>query len=158
MVHAIFRTVQLAVWSPRGTALVVPAIDLAPIVSDGIGVDHVIAFGGFVADPGHGAEAERIRGLSGRRAPSPADALGAALAAVGAEGGRIGREETSLAPPVWERLVARLGAGRVVTAGELFRAARRVKGPYEIECLQRALHVSEEALNAVIQMLKPGVT
>ena len=158
MVHAIFRTVQLAVWSRRGAALIVPAIDVASIVSDGIGVDHIIAFGGFVADPGSGAEAERIRAVSDRRAASPPDGLAAALAALGVEGGRVGLDETSLAPPVWERFVARLGAGRVVAAGELFRAARRVKGPYEIECLERALHIAEEALNAVIQMLKSGVT
>jgi len=46
----------------------------------------------------------------------------------------------------------------VVPAAALFRVARRVKSPYEIECLERALHIAEEALNAVIQMLKPGVT
>src|SRR5207237_8066185 len=57
-----------------------------------------------------------------------------------------------------ERVVAKLGPGRVVPAAALFRVARRVKSPYEIECLERALHIAEEALNAVIQMLKPGAT
>jgi Xaa-Pro aminopeptidase len=33
-----------------------------------------------------------------------------------------------------------------------------VKSPYEIECLARSLGIAEEALNAVMQMLKPGVT
>lgn len=33
-----------------------------------------------------------------------------------------------------------------------------VKGPYEIECLERGLHVAEDGANAVIQMLEPGVT
>src|SRR5262249_11685662 len=67
-------------------------------------------------------------------------------------------DERSLTPQAWELAVAQLGQGRVVPAAGLFARARRVKSPYEIECLERALHIAEEALNAVIQMLKPGVT
>jgi len=158
MVHALFRTMQFAVWCRRGTALVVPAIDVPPIVSEGIGIDHVVPFGGFVSNPGSGVEADRIRVLSDRRATSPADALAAALQALGLAAGRLGLDEGGVTPPLWEPLVARLGAGRVVPAAELFRMARRVKSPYGIECLERSLHIAEEALNAVIQMLKPGVT
>jgi len=77
---------------------------------------------------------------------------------VGAGTGRIGLDEGSLTAQAWELVVAKLGPGRVVPAAALFRVARRVKSPYEIECLERALHIAEEALNAVIQMLKPGVT
>src|SRR5262249_1869459 len=158
MVHALFQTTQLAVWSRRGTALVVPAIDVPAIVSESIGVDHVVPFGDFVAARGKGAEADRIGALSERRAASPTEALATALDAVGAGTGRIGLDEGSLTAQAWELVVAKLGPSRVVPAAPLFRAARRVKGPYEIECLERALHIAEEALNAVIQMLKPGVT
>src|SRR5262249_58534049 len=49
------------------------------------------------------------------------------------------------------------GAAAAPAAGAL-RGARRVKSPYEIECLGRALAIAEEALNAVVQMLVPGVT
>ena len=158
MVHALFQTTQLAVWSRRGTALVVPSIDVPAIVSEGIGVDHVVPFGDFVAARGKGAEADRIGALSERRAASPTEALATALDAVGAGTGRIGLDEGSLTAQAWELVVAKLGPGRVVPAAALFRVARRVKSPYEIECLERALHIAEEALNAVIQMLKPGVT
>jgi len=158
MVHALFQTTQFAVWTRRGTALVVPAIDVPSVVSERIGVDHVVPFGDFVAAPGRGAEAERIAVLSERRAVSMAEALAVALDAVGADTGRIGLDERSLTPQAWEVVVARLGPGRVVPAAALFARARRVKSPYEIECLERALHIAEEALNAVIQMLKPGVT
>ena len=158
MVHALFGTMQFAVWSRRGSALVVPAIDVPPIVSEGLGVDHIVPFGGFVAAPGRGAEAERIAALSAHPAASPAEALAAALQAVGAGTGRVGLDEGSLSPQAWELVVARLGQSRVVPAAALFGVARRVKSPYEIECLERSLHIAEEALNAVIQMLKPGVT
>jgi len=158
MVHALFQTLHFAVWSLHGTALVVPAIDVAAVVGDGIGVDHVVPFGDFIAGSGTGAVADRIRALSDRRTASPEEALSAALHALGLDTGRIGLDEGSVTPSTWEALVARLGAGRVAPAAELFQAARRVKSPYEIECLERSLHIAEEALNAVIQMLKPGVT
>src|SRR5207245_1882564 len=148
---------QLAVWSRRGTALVVPSIDVPAIVSEGIGVDHVVPFGDFVAARGKGTEADRIGALSEQRAASPTEALATALDAVGAGTGRIGLDEGSLTAQAWELVVAKLGPGRVVPAAALFRVARRVTSPYEIECLERALHIAEEALNAVIQILKPGV-
>jgi Xaa-Pro aminopeptidase len=158
--HAIFRSTQMAVWSPRGTALVVPAVDVAPIVADRIPVDHVVTFGGFVssyADP-LGPDEERIRDWAERRLPSPADALAAALEAIGERGGKLGLDESAVTPAAWGRLVARLGSFTVVPASASLLTARRVKSPYEIECLGRALGIAEEAANAVMQTLKPGVT
>jgi Xaa-Pro dipeptidase len=140
--HGIFRASQFAVWTPRGTALVVPAVDVPQMMDAGITVDHVVTFGGFVcsyADP-LGADAQRIR-----------DALG-----VG--NGRLGLDEGNLVPAAWERLTAQLEGFTVVPAAATLLTARRVKSPYEIECLQRALGIAEEALNAVVQMLAPGVT
>jgi Xaa-Pro aminopeptidase len=158
--HGTFRSAQFAVWTPRGTALVVPAIDVPHIVDDGIEVDHVMAFGGFVcsyADP-LGPGEQRIRERTERRAPSPAQALAAALDALGVRDGRLGLDEGNLAPAAWERITARLGNFTIVPAAAALLTARRVKSPYEIECLGRALGIAEEALNAVLQMLEPGVT
>src|SRR5262249_1400542 len=80
---ALFQTTQLAVWSRGGTALVVPAIDVPAIVSEGIGVDHVVPFGDFVTARGKGAEADRIGALSERRAASPPRALATPPRSVG---------------------------------------------------------------------------
>src|SRR2546428_10874910 len=125
MVHALLGTVQFAVWSRRGSALVVPAIDVPLIVSEGIGVDHVVPFGGFVAAPGRGAEADRIAAVSAHPAASPAEALAAALPAVGAGTGRVGVDEGSLSPPAWGLVMAPLGPSRgVAAAAPLRRAAR----------------------------------
>jgi Xaa-Pro dipeptidase len=158
--HASFRTAQFAVWTPRGSALVVPAIDVPHIMGDAIDVDHVMAFGGFVcsyADP-LGADEQRIRERTERPAPSPAQALAAAFDALGVRDGRLGLDEGNLAPAAWERITARLGNFTIVPAAAALLTARRVKSPYEIECLGRALGIAEEAVNAVLQMLKPGVT
>jgi Xaa-Pro dipeptidase len=158
--HGIFRASQFAVWTPRGTALVVPAVDVPHIVDDGIAVDHVGAFGGFVcsyADP-LGPEEQRLRERTEARAPSPGHALAAALETLGVREGRLGLDEGNLAPAAWERITGHLGSFTIVPAAAALLTARRVKSPYEIECLARALGIAEEALNVVLQMLKPGVT
>ena len=160
LTQEVYATRQLAVFTARGTALVVPAVDLAAIVADGIEVDHVTCFGGFVSSYAEtlGPAERRIQELADRRAPSPADALAQALDALGVGGGTLGLDEEHITPAAWQRLAARLSGMSLVAAAGDFGAARRVKGPYEIECLQRALGIAEEAANAVIQTLKPGTT
>lgn len=157
--HEIFRTPQFAVWTPRGTALVVPAVDVPHLMDEGIAVDHIIAFGGFVcsyADP-LGVD-QRVREWTERRAPSPAHAIASALEALGVREGRVGLDESTLTPAAWERVTAHLKSFTIVPAATALLTARRVKGPYEIECLGRALNIAEEAVNVVLQSLKPGVT
>jgi Xaa-Pro dipeptidase len=158
--HGMFRTMQFAVWTPRGTALVVPAVDIPHIMSEALDVAHVKGFGGFVCSYADtlGPDEQRIRGLTEPRAPSPGHALAAALEALGVTEGRLGLDEGNLGPGAWERLVARLDRFTVVPAAAALLNARRVKSPYELECLARALGIVEEALNVVLQMLKPGVT
>ena len=156
----VYRTPSFGVFAPGGTALVVPAIDLAAIVADAIAVDHVGCFGGFVSSYAEPPDepARRIRALADARAASPAEALAAALAAVGVRAGTVGLDEGLLTPQGWPRLAARLDPLKVVPSAEHFLDARRVKGPWEIESLQRALGIAEAAANAVVQMLGPGVT
>jgi Xaa-Pro aminopeptidase len=151
---------RLAVWSPRGTALVVPASEVERVVGEGIDVDHLGAFGGAprVSPDVRGAGAERIREAVERRERSAEDALAHALEALGVRDGRVGLDEGPLEPPAWTRAAARLAGMTVVPGGAALSTARRVKSPYEIECLARALAIAEEALNEVLQMLKPGVT
>jgi len=158
--HAASRATPYAVWTPSGTALVAPVIDVPRMVADNVEVDHLMAFGpsaGSYADP-LGPEGQRIRDRLEHRAPSPADALAAALDVLGVREGRVGLDEDRLVPAAWERLSARLATFTLEPAAAAFQAARRVKSPYEIECLGRALGIAEEAINAVVQMLKPGVT
>jgi Xaa-Pro dipeptidase len=188
--HAIFRAQQFAVWTPRGVALVVPAVDIPHIMDEATPADHVMGFGGFVCSYADalGPEEQGIRERTESRAPSPGHAIGSALEALEVRDGRIGLDESNLTPAAWERLTnmgglaagppsppdARRAPGNpgrssrypdmplagytVVPAAAALLTARRVKSPYEIECLGRALGIAEEALNAVLQMLKPLVT
>jgi Xaa-Pro aminopeptidase len=160
LTHAVFETPHFAVFTPRGTALVVPGPDVAPIVADQIAVDHVGVFGGFQASFADAppADVRRIQDLMEGRAPSPVDALAGALAALGVKDGRVGVDERRVAPAVWQRAAERLGGLTLVPAFGHFLEARRVKSPYELECLGRALGIVEEAVNAVIAELGPGAT
>jgi Xaa-Pro dipeptidase len=158
--HGIFRTPQFALWTPRGSALVVPAVDVPQIMDDGMEVDHVVGFGGFVCSYAEalGPDAQRIRERTEPRAPSPGHALAQALEALGVREGRIGLDEGNLTPGLWERLTGHLASFTIVPAAAALSTARRVKSPYEIECLARALGIAEESLNVVLQLLKPGMT
>jgi Xaa-Pro aminopeptidase len=150
----------LAVMAPEGTALVVPTIDAPAVAEAGITVDHVIPYGRFVfdyADPPGDAGA-RVREWTARVEASAGAALVRALDTLGVRGGAIGFDEAGCLPAVAREIVASLGARRVVDGGRPLQQARQVKGPWEIETLERALVAAEEALNAVIQMLEPGVS
>ena len=81
-----------------------------------------------------------------------------ALDTLDVRGGRVGVDEAALPAPSWTILAERLSPRAVVPASEHLLTARRVKSPYELECLERALHIAEEALNQVIQVIKPGLT
>ncbi|HEV8143092.1 MAG TPA: Xaa-Pro peptidase family protein [Methylomirabilota bacterium] len=154
------ETPVLAVFAPSGTALVIPAIDTPAVAEGQVAIDHIVPFGRFVF--AYAARADEIgrqvRGWMARAVPSPDAALTAALDALGVRRGTIGLDEGGITPSTAREVTTALAGRRVVGGGDALLAARQVKGPWEIEALERALIVAEEALNAVIQMLAPGVT
>jgi Xaa-Pro aminopeptidase len=158
--HAVFETPQLAVFSRRGTGLAVAAVEIASVIEARTDVDHLACFDGVPAvyDDPRDADVRRIRELADAHAPSPADALAGLLDALGVRRGAVGLDESRLTPAAWQTIVARLGGLTLVPGAEHFRAARRVKSPWEIERLGLALGLVEEALNEVVAKLEPGMT
>ena len=144
-------TETYAIVTRAGTALVVPAIDAPAVETTGADADHVIAYGRFVLEHAAGAPRPRVE-----PAATAADAVAAALTALGVRGARVGLDDERLPAAQAQALRARLGAA--TPASEAFAIARSVKSPYEIDCLQQALRVAEEAVNTVLGMLGPGVT
>ena len=149
-----------AVFTPKATALVVPAIDVPAVVAEAVDVDHVVCHGELVSafPERRSAEVQRIQEIVSATASSPADAVAAALALTGLRGEPVGLDESCLGPAAWQDLVGRLSGLEAVPAAEHLAEARRVKSPYEIECLDRALRTAEEALDVVIQALERGMT
>ena len=107
--------------------------------------------------PGDGAVDAVIRYAAGDYKAAGA-ALARALASVAVAEGTIGVDEGDLSPADWRALTEPLGRDLVVPAAARFGAARAVKGPYELDRLVRALGITEEALNAVLQLLAAGIT
>jgi Xaa-Pro aminopeptidase len=159
--HALFRGLELyAVFTRRGTALVIPFIDTTSVASARIDVDHVVCYGKFffeyADDPGE--IGRKIRDWTRAPAASPADALAGVLGDLGVQGRRVGLDEGNLFAPTWKRLEERLGGTTLVPAYQMFRQARMVKGPDEVAALEKAALIAEDGIAAVLRMLRPGVT
>ena len=159
--HALFRSLELyAVFTRRGTALVIPYIDTTGIAAERVAVDHVATYGKFffeyADDPGE--IGRKVREWTRAPAASPADALATVLGDLGVLGRRVGFDESGVFMPTWRRVEERLAGTPLVPAYPLFRQARMVKGPDEVEALERAALIAEDGIAAVLGMLKPGVT
>jgi Xaa-Pro aminopeptidase len=158
--RAVYGTIEsYAIVTRGGTALVVPTIDAAAVVESDAHATHVGCFGRFhLALDEAGAGAARLRELTKAPAASAAEALAAALDALGVRGGRLGLDDAALPAPRRAQLAERLRGFTLVAGSEALAAAREVKGPYEIDCLRQALWAAEEAINVVLGLLQPGVT
>jgi Xaa-Pro aminopeptidase len=154
------ETSALAVTAPAGTALVLPAIDTPTLAESDASADHVVPYGPFVfayaSAPGD--VGLRVREWTQRRAASPGAGLVAALEALGIRGGTVALDEAGLTAATARDVAAALTGFTIADGSAALLEARAVKGPWEIEALDRALGVAEEALNALVQVLKPGTT
>jgi Xaa-Pro aminopeptidase len=159
--HALFRGLELyAVFTRRGTALVIPFIDTTGVASDGIQVDHLACYGKFffeyAEDPGD--IGRKIREWTRAPAASPADALASVLGDLGVLGRRVGLDEGNLFAATWKRVEERLGGTTLVPAYQTFRQVRMVKGSDEVAALEKAALIAEDGIAAVLGMLRAGVT
>jgi Xaa-Pro aminopeptidase len=159
--HALFRGLELyAVFTRRGTALVIPYIDTTSVASEGIHADHLACYGKFffeyADDPGD--VGRKVREWTRQPAAGPADALAGVLGDLGVLGRRVGLDEAGVFPQTWKRVEERLAGTTIVPAYQLFRQARMVKGPDEVAALEKAALIAEDGIAAVLRMLEPGVT
>jgi len=147
-----------AVFTRRGTALVVPAIEAPAVAGEPAEADHVVCYGAFVAGVGERDErARRVAAWVQDPAADPAEGLARALDALSIGRGRVGLDAEGAPEATRRRLAERLPTLSLVDGTAALARARAVKGPWEVECLARALGTAEEAVNEVLQMLKPGV-
>src|SRR5215813_5699065 len=84
--HALFRGLELyAVFTRRGTGLVIPFIDTAGVAADGIAVDHLACYGKFFFEyaDNPGVIGEKVRRFTASPAASPVEALAGMLGDLG---------------------------------------------------------------------------
>ena len=151
---------HFGVFTSQGTALVVPASDAVAAVDEHVDVDQVICYGGIPAVFGEtqSADGARVRAVIDQAGSGPGDALATAMESIGLRGGSIGVDEGRVTPAAWQRLSSRFTGYDLVAGADALANARRVKAPYEIDCLAHALRIAEEALDVVIQTLERGAT
>jgi Xaa-Pro dipeptidase len=119
------------------------------VVCRGTGVVHLLS----VTDFGVPAEIppERLYPMSW----NPANIMGAVAAIPGvSDARRIGVDGLT---PLFEQLfTAALPGADLIDGEEVMRAARRVKSTFDIERIQAAISVAEDALGAAVDALQPG--
>jgi len=89
------------------------------------------------------------------------DAIAALVAAIrerGLERATVGVDDLGILPAYWERLIAALPDAKIVRANDVFRYARAVKTPAEIERLRSAAHIAEHSIDAALAVAREGAT
>jgi Xaa-Pro dipeptidase len=153
-------TEVFAVYAKSGTALVIPAIDAPAFTAGDATADHVACYGRFYLTLAERADAaaRRAAALAAGATTSAAEALASVLSALGLTRGAVGLDDGALTAAGARAVADRLKGVKLQSATEALAEARLVKGPYEIDCLQRALHIAEESIHEVLGELKPGTT
>ena len=149
-----------AVVTRDATALVVPTIDLLAVLESDVDINHLACHGRFHLDTeqARGETARRFAALVAEPAASAGQALVEVLRRLGVTAGRVGLDDALIPGAIAGAVHQALGGYSVETGSEALAAARLVKSPFEIDALQRALHVAEEAINVVLALLAPGIT
>ena len=160
LTSAVVPTQTFGIFTRHGVALVVPTAYVSALVADAIDVDHILCFGeADTPNPDSPSlEAQRVRALVTEPANGPADGVVAALERLGVRGGAIGLDERCVTHEAWLRFIDHASDLKITPAAARLAEARRVKGPYEIECLGHALRITEEALDTVVQTIDRGMT
>jgi Xaa-Pro aminopeptidase len=160
LTHAVCQTPQFAVFGDQGIALVVPAVDVPTVVADGVAIDYLVCFGELPEAHAESRTAlgRQVADIVADRAASAADALALALQRLGVNGGSVGLDDRGLDHEARRAVAERLGSIDIAGGSDRFAEARRIKAPYEIDCLAQALHVAEEALDVLIQAMDRGMT
>jgi Xaa-Pro aminopeptidase len=105
------------------------------------------------------SNADDVSRYGAGRLPTIGEALAATLAALEVgEHDPVALEIDPASAAEEPGLRAALGPREVRPGTAVWRRARAVKSPFELECLERGLVILEEALNAAIQVLAPGMT
>ena len=96
--------------------------------------------------------------LAGKDYGDAVVALVAAIKERGLDRATIGIDDLGILPAYWDRLVEALPQAKVIRATEVFRHARAVKTPTEVERLRRAAQIAEHSVDAALAVAKEGAT
>jgi Xaa-Pro dipeptidase len=155
----------LAAESGASPALIIPTADAAWPARFPTWAEDIYTFGPafYILDPeGELSQGEaKYREILDQReknAPTAGEAIVKALKGRGFDRARIGLDEKNIYPRTLERLRSDLPHAEIVNAFELFRIARMLKTPDEIERLRTVGLKNERAAMALLEGVRAGVS
>ena len=147
-----------------GESAVIASTGLIDLAADpDVWVRDISRFGNFVIDrtPGVGLDPHDSRIEELMAQGDDGDAVGALVKAIKARGlqnARIGVEEIGILPQYWDKLVEALPGATIVRAADIFRYARAIKTPEEVNRLRRSAQIAELSIQAALAVARVGAT
>ena len=163
LASSVIRGVQIyAVLNSQSLALVLSRADVPCALEAGLSEAELFSYGGFhfdlqEADPQQGFSVE-VQSVLSRSYGTPMAALTAALDQMTGSSKAVAVDRAGLSLEVWEGLSSRFGSPQVRDAAEIFRTVRRTKTEDEIQRIERATRISEDAIFATLEQAREGMT
>lgn len=163
LASSVIRGVQIyAVVNSQSLALVLSRADVPCALEAGLAEAELFSYGGFHfdledADPQSGFPVE-VKSVLSRSYATPMEALAAALDQMAGDSKGVAVDRGGLSLEVLEGLTSRFGTPRVRDAADLFRSVRRTKTDEEVQRIERATRISEDAIFATLEQVREGMT
>ncbi|MFI5265895.1 MAG: M24 family metallopeptidase [Chloroflexota bacterium] len=125
--------------------------------------EPMVTYGTFFRAEGQGqltADEDQVLRWHNARQPEPnaCDALCALIVELGLESARIGFDEKGLEPAYLPEIETRFPKLQLVPSFQTFRKIRAIKTPAELERLEGAMRVTEQAIAQAASIARPGLT
>lgn len=163
LASSVIRGVQIyAVLNSQSLALVLSRADVPCALEAGLPEAELFSYGGFhfdlqEANPQHGFPME-VQSVLSRSYATPMEALTAALDRMAGDSKSVAADRAGLSLEVWEGLTNRYGTPQIRDGADLFRSVRRAKTEDEVERIEMATRISEDAIFATLQQVREGMT
>ncbi|HKM39367.1 MAG TPA: Xaa-Pro peptidase family protein [bacterium] len=157
--HEILNRTQLFSLYLAGencAALVIPTAEV-PTAVERLPKMEKVCFGDFTfATPATGMET--ILAIINDREEDSFQALVRTLTAGGIKNGRVGVDEGRITPQLWQGLAEALPGVEFVPAADIFYEIRAIKHQAEIDNLEQAAEIAEQALLSLLPTITVGTT
>ncbi len=163
LASSVIRGVQIyALLNSQSLALVLSRADVPCALEAGLSEAELFSYGGFhfdlqEAQPQQGFPNE-IQSVLSRSYGTPMEGLTAALDQMAGDSKGVAVDRAGLSLEVWEGLTNRFGTPQVRDAADIFRTVRRTKTEDEVQRIERATRISEDAIFVTLEQVREGMT
>ena len=160
---SVIRGVQLyAVLNSQSLALVLSRADVPCALEEGLSEDELFTYGGFHFDreeeDSKDSFSGRVQSVLDRSFATPIEALAAALERMAGNSKAVAVDRTGVSTAVWDAMTERYGNPQLRDAAGLFRSVRRVKNEAEVQHIERATRIVEDAVFGTLEQVREAMT